>query len=157
MKMTKTIDTREQKVGQNKEVLLNRDTDAEAIRDEFSDIEVMDTPHFKDKADNLLFMEEYVEVMVHSSTDKNAEKVVDVYVNGTPQRFIRGRRQVVRRKFVESLARAKPFGVATPEATDDNGDKTTKIVTSVALRYPFDMRDKNPRGVQWLQSILQEA
>ena len=54
-----------------------------------------------DRAAELKFMEEAVEVMVHDSTDPNAENPVLVAVNGVNQYFIRNQPQVVKRKFVE--------------------------------------------------------
>lgn len=157
MTRNRTVDTREQTIGQDKSILLSNEVDADDIRDAFNDNMQPDTPAFKDHADNLAFMEELVQVRVHETTEKNAEKVVDVYCNGIPQRFIRGVPIVVKRKYVEVLARAKPFTVTTPEIVDATGSRTTKIETSSALRYPFDMQDRNPDGQRWLQSILLEA
>jgi hypothetical protein len=117
----------------------------------------IDSPDFKSMADELAFMNEMVAVRIHESTDKNAEKIIFVSNDGTPQRFVRGQYVAAKRKYVEVLARAKPFSVATPETFDGNGDRTTSIRTTVGLMYPFDMQDRNPRGQAWLQRVLAEA
>jgi hypothetical protein len=135
------------------------DMTLEQIRDSINKPGTIDlgSPDFKNFADELAFMNEQVVVVVHESQDKNAEKVINVFNDGVPQRFVRGQATIVRRKYVEVLARSKPFSVATPEETDGNGDRTTNIRTTAGLMYPFEMRDKNPRGQQWLQRILAEA
>jgi hypothetical protein len=117
----------------------------------------MNDPHFKKFTQDSAFMEEQVLVRVHPSTDKSATKIVEVWNNGTPQRFIRGQFVIARRKYVEVLARAKPFSVTTPEVVDHEGNRTTRIDTQAGLMYPFDMNDPNPMGQVWLQSVLQEA
>jgi hypothetical protein len=109
-------------------------------------------------ADNMAFNEEIVEVTVHTTSDKNAEPIVEVYNNGVPQRFIRGRRQPVKRKFVEVLARAKMTSYGNQKIMLDGGDETYVYPESTALRYPFTVHnDANPRGIDWLKSILAEG
>lgn len=108
-------------------------------------------------AAQLAFMEEPVDVMVHESTDPNAEPLVDTYCNGTPQRFVRGQTQTVKRKFVEILARAKQTSIQT--RTDITSDSVfNRVNKHTALRYPFSVvSDSNPKGVAWLQSVLRAA
>lgn len=147
----------ETQVGQDKQITLDADMSLDDIVDELNTIEPAGSINFEDQAAALDFMEEEVVVCVFTSTDKNAEPIVEVFCNGTPQRFIRGQWQKVKRKYVEVLARAKPFTVTTPETLDSNGDRTTRIDINNALRYPFEMRDKNPKGAAWLHGILAEG
>jgi hypothetical protein len=135
------------------------DTTLEELRDSLNNSVSMDMndPHLRKFIADNAFMEEPVLVRVLPSTDPNAEHLVDVYNNGTPQRFPRGTWVIAKRKFVEVLARAKPFSVQTPEYVDPNGDRATRIDRSTALRYPFEMRDRNPVGEAWLSSIISEA
>jgi len=120
-------------------------------------IEPVERPVKKDHADRLAFNEEKIEVMVHESTDKNAEAVVEVFVNGIPQRFVRGQTQAVKRKFVEALARAKRTAYSQ-EKVMDNGIESYRNVPHTALGYPFSVvRDPNPRGADWLKSVLAEG
>lgn len=109
-------------------------------------------------AAELAFMEENVEVMVHDSTDPNAENPVQVSCNGRNQFFWRNQPQVVKRKFVEILARAKTTAISTVEARDLTGERTMRIDRSSALRYPFSViRDENPRGASWLRNVLAQV
>lgn len=103
------------------------------------------------------FMEEKVLVRVLPSSDPYAEKIVNVFCNGTPQRFPRGHWVITKRKFVEVLARAKPFSVSTPQYTDANGDQTTRIDITPGTRYPFEINDRNPIGAAWLTNVMYQA
>lgn len=154
------IDTQNTDVGVlDKEIVLEGDMSLDDLRDSLNNlgsVHVSD-PAFRKFTQDLLFYEQEVLICITPSADKNAEKIIDVYNGGTPQRLIRGHWTKVKRKYVEVLARAKPYGVSTPEIVDGNGNRTTKIETTTGLRYPFEMKDPNPVGQAWLQSILQEA
>lgn len=111
-----------------------------------------------EKIGELAFMEEPVTIMVHQSNDKNAEPFPEVGVNGRRQFFIRGEKQVVKRKFVGALARAKQTSFTQQYAKDANGNDTIRNIPSTALRFPFSvLHDPNPRGVEWLRKTLAEA
>lgn len=110
-----------------------------------------------DYAAALAFNEELVDVVVHESTEPNASPLVDTYVNGVPQRFIRGQTQRVKRKFVEVLARAKQTGIKTI-VDMSNGEPVNRIHRHTGLRYPFSIQhDANPKGAAWLRNILAQG
>ena len=149
------IDTNEQQVGQDS--FLDLPSSGSIIREE-QQIEVVTQPIQNDYTAELAFMEEPVEIMVHESTDPNAENPIQVGCNGVNQFFFRGQQQTVKRKFVEILARAKPVSYMTHEVADMQGDRTTRITKASALRYPFSVvYDPNPRGATWLRAILNQA
>lgn len=107
-------------------------------------------------AQELAFNEEYVEVMLHESTDENAENPVFTACNGTPQYFFRGIPQRVKRKYVGILASVKEHNISTPEYTGRDGARAIGIKRVSSLKYPFSViSDKNPRGAAWLRSLLQ--
>lgn len=107
-------------------------------------------------AQELLFNEEFVEVMLHESTDENAENPVFTSCNGVPQYFFRGVPQKVRRKYVAILASCKEHAVSTPEYTAGDGSRAMGIKRVSSLKYPFSIiSDPNPRGAAWLKSLLQ--
>lgn len=107
-------------------------------------------------AQELLFNEEFVEVMLHESTDENAENPVFTSCNGVPQYFFRGQPQRVRRKYVAILASCKEHSVSTPEYTAGDGSRAMGIRRTSSLKYPFSIiSDPNPRGAAWLKSLLQ--
>ena len=103
-----------------------------------------------------VFMNELVEVMVHSSTDENQAPHVILNCNGTNQPILRGVPTRVRRKYVEILAHMKETKysqVTRNPAAPDQID----MVARHGLAYPFElMEDANPRGRAWLNSVLAE-
>lgn len=121
------------------------------------EIIVADGPSLGDYAEQLAFNEEPVRVVVHESTDPNAEPLVDLYCNGVPQRLFRGQEQVVKRKYVEILALARQTSITTHTAT--NGDNTVnRINKHSAVRYPFSvLEDRNPKGSAWLKKLMASA
>ena len=107
-------------------------------------------------AQELIFNEEFVEVMLHESTDENAENPVYTACNGVSQYFYRGVPQKVRRKFVAILASCKEHSVSTPEYTAGDGSRAMGIRRTSSLKYPFSIiSDPNPRGAAWLKALLQ--
>lgn len=127
----------------------------EDFRNEF---EVVDGNFGFNKAETLAFAEEPVEVVVSTTNEKHAERFPHVAVNGVNQYFERGKRMVVKRKFVEALARAKKTTIETMPAKDQDGADTMNIVQNTGLRYPFSVtRDDNPKGNAWLEKVLAEG
>jgi hypothetical protein len=147
----------EEKVGQA--IAMNIPVDGPARIEAESEIEVVDRPVTNNKLDLLKFMEEQVTVVVHRTADKMATPVPEVWVNGVVQRFVRGQKQVVKRKFVEALARARDLQYEQEVGVDRNtGEAMNRMVPVVGLKYPFDvLEDSNPKGRAWVQSLLQEA
>lgn len=149
---------KEQQVGQDKSVVLPAEGSIVQAVENLKDIEVVDKPMQDSYAAELAFMEEKVEAVVNEDTNPNAENPVQVSVNGVNQFFMRGYPQVVKRKFVEVLARAKRTAITTPEVNDGNGARTMQIRQQSSLRYPFQvMNDPNPKGAPWLRALMSEA
>jgi hypothetical protein len=142
-----------------KSVVLPTSGSVKKQADDIRHIETVgDAYQFKAKAAALAFNEELVDVIVHESTDPNAEPIVQTAVNGVNQFFIRGQVQSVKRKFVEVLARAKTTSIATREARDYDGAQTTRITRATALTYPFSIvNDPNKKGAAWLKSVLAQG
>jgi len=106
----------------------------------------------------LAFNEEYVEVMLHESTDPNAENPVFTACQGVTQYFYRGRPQRVKRKYVAILATVKEHNISTPEYTQSDGARAMSIKRTSSLKYPFSvLNDPNPRGPAWLKSLIAAA
>lgn len=120
-------------------------------------IEQPNTKGFDAYAAELAFMEEPVKILLHESTDENAEPIVDLYCNGTPQRLIRGMEQVVKRKYVQILCNARQTSIKTQ--TGVQGDNVVSRVNKhTAVRYPFSViEDRNPKGAPWLRAQLQAS
>lgn len=132
------------------------DIDKEDFRASF---ETVDTPVQSSHTKELLFMEEMVTILIPIGANPEAEEeFIDVGNNGVRQFIKRGEEQQVKRKFVEVLARAKREKISTPEFTDANGARSTKLIRTPALIHGFQViEDKNPNGHTWLRRILAEA
>jgi hypothetical protein len=151
----KEVNAAEQDLGVQKDLVLP--ATGPVIRDDLS-IEIAEGTLPDDYAKSLAFMEEKLEVLVHESTDPNADNPVLLACNGVNQFFVRGQPQLVKRKYVEILARSKTTAIATREVRDYQGDLSTSITKATALRYPFSIvRDENPQGAAWLRSVLQQG
>ena len=100
------------------------------------------------------FMNEPVMVTVQSSGKDNEAPYVQVAVNGVMQMFRRDVPIVVKRKYVERLARAKETGY--DQDLDERKGEAVNVLQQVkSMRYPFIVnRDDNPRGSAWLRAIL---
>lgn len=120
-------------------------------------IERVDGPVSKDKLAMLAFMEEPVKVMVHDTTDPTVMPIPQVRNGEASQFFIRGQEQVVKRKFVEILARAKKTTRGNEKFVDGNGDDSYRYPAHSALLYPFSVIEDSQKGKDWLRKILAEA
>lgn len=112
--------------------------------------EVFTTEKLKD----LAFYEEFLTVQIQEVSDKDADKVFEIEVNGEKEFFRRGEQKKVRRKFVEGLARAKPINYGSEEYLGNDGLKHVRYPSSKGLRYPFALVNPRPIDTSWLQAIL---
>lgn len=114
-----------------------------------------DKKHF----DELKFNEDMLEVMVHESTDTNAENPIFTACNGVPQYFYRGVPQQVKRKYVAILAACKEHAITTPEYTQGDGARATRIARTASLKYPFSVISDpaGKKGADWLRTLLRAA
>ena len=111
----------------------------------------------KKQFDELKFNEQFVEVMLHESTDTNAENPVFTACNGVTQYFFRGQPQQVKRKFVAILAACKEHSVKTEEYQSPDGARAMRLKRSSSLKYPFSIISDpaGKKGADWLKSLLQ--
>src|SRR5512147_2256507 len=61
------------------------------------------------------FMNEHVTIMIHPTTDENQPNHVILNVNGVNQPVVRGVQTVVKRKYLEVLARMKETKYSQPQ------------------------------------------
>ena len=119
------------------------------------DIEIVDRVLTADKAETEMFMAEKIMVIVQDSSDDNDHEIVETWVNGRVQRFMRGQAQLVKRCYVEALARAKrtTFKQTLDERAGEQSFNQRRPHHSLA--YPFTvLEDRNPKGQAWLRSVL---
>lgn len=100
------------------------------------------------------FMNEILTVIVHEDGNDNAVENPCPSVNGVNQGFIRGKEQNVKRKYVEALARGRKTKYVQ-RILDPTRPESIQMVETTSLVYPFSvLRDPNPKGKEWLRSIL---
>lgn len=107
--------------------------------------------------DELQFMEEKISIRLEPSSDRYSPKFVDVAVNGRIEWLEVGKPIQVARKYIEVLARAKSdtFITIAPNTNDEN--PVNMISRNTSQKYPFSViKDSNPRGYQWLTSVLSQ-
>lgn len=122
------------------------------------DIEVIDSVLTGDKAEVEAFMAEKIHVIVLDSADPTEDDVVQTWVNGRVQRFIRGVPQWVKRCYVEALARSKRTTYRQVLDERMGVQAFNQMRPNHTLAYPFTvLEDRNPKGPAWLRSILAEA
>ncbi len=100
------------------------------------------------------FMNDMLEIEIHSDGREGSLDVVTPAVNGVNQPIIRGRAQRVKRKYVEALARGR---VTDYEQRVHNPAEPANIqmVPKTTLAYPFAvLNDPHPNGRAWLDNIL---
>lgn len=107
--------------------------------------------------EDMAFANEEVTVMIHESTDKNANPFPEVWVNGRVQRFVRGHEQKVRRCYVEKLARMKQTTYDSLKTKDVDGEDVYRYPSHTGLVFPFVVIGDSEKGKVWLKSILAEA
>ena len=103
------------------------------------------------------FMNELVTVRVEP-TAVPGEDVTPVFnVNGVNQPMIRGQAVVIKRKFLEALARCRTTTIRQVRPNPYAQSVIQNVPTTVPT-YPFAvLEDKNPRGRAWLEGILAQA
>ena len=119
-------------------------------------VEPVDRIPSKAWADAMAMNEEIVKVVVHQTTDKQANPLPDIYVNGIPQRFIRGQEQDVKWKFVEQMARCRETTYTQQKYRDDEGNENYRNIPHTALKYPFSLINAPQKFHDRLKAIMGE-
>jgi hypothetical protein len=118
-------------------------------------VQVADRMPDPEKAAMLQFMEEPVTIRIATSTDKNAEQVFELTINGRNEFFRRGETKTVARKYVDLLARLKVTSYTQNEVVNAEGEKQFVNVPHTGLKYDFaKIADANPMGDDWLRATL---
>lgn len=118
-------------------------------------VQVADRMPDPEKGAMLAFMNEDITVRIATTTDKNADQVFEVTVNGRTELFRRGETKTVKRYFVDRLAHLKQTSYIQRDAVNDAGIKQKLMDPNTAIRYDFAViRDANPMGEHWLKATL---
>ncbi|MES3041803.1 MAG: hypothetical protein V4730_11730 [Pseudomonadota bacterium] len=118
---------------------------------------IADKVYDNEKMAMLAFFNEPVTIRIATTTDKAAEKVFEINVNGRPQLFRRGGTYTVPRYYVDRIMRLKQTVYGQEEVFNSEGVKEIRYPSQTALKYDFVIeRDDNPRGKDWERSVLAE-
>jgi hypothetical protein len=121
-------------------------------------IELVDKPITMDYAAQLQFNEDELLIRLERNAEKFQAPAHTFTVNGRSVTIPVGVNALVKRKFVEVIARSQPYTVQT-----DVGDATVdrphnRLVRYQSAKYPFSvLRDPSPMGYEWLQRIALES
>jgi len=153
--MAREKDTTGMNVGQPKDIILGDgtlDTNGGALE------LVTERDGKADYLDELAFMEEELIVMVHETTDENAENPVTVGCNGVFKQFFRGQKTLAKRKHVDCLI-VKSARVSTPEIQNGAGERTYAIRQHNAHKFPFSIISdpSGEKGIEWFSKRMSEA
>lgn len=112
----------------------------------------------QEKLEMLAFMNEPVTVRIGTTTDKNAEQVFEININGNLEFFRRGETKTVKRFIVDRMLRLKETVYSQKEVINSEGIKDILHIPHTALKYDFSIeRDDNPLGDSWKRHTLAEA
>jgi hypothetical protein len=115
-------------------------------------------PEFKEKADQVLFDKEMVEVLVMPSTEKFPDKTFTLGVNGRTIMIVRGAKQWIPRMYVEVMAMAKISTFGNEEYRNDQNEMSVRNPETRSQRYPFQITtERNPKGAQWFERVMNQA
>jgi hypothetical protein len=103
------------------------------------------------------FMNEPVTVRVEP-TAVQGEDITPIFnVNGVNQPIIRGKATIIKRKYLEALARCRTTTIRQVRPNPYDQSVIQNVPTTVPT-YPFVvLEDKNPRGRAWLEGILAQS
>ena len=119
---------------------------------------VADRVYDNEKMAMLAFFNEPVTIRIATTTDKAAEKVFEINVNGNPKLFRRGGTYTVPRYYVDRIMRLKQTVFGQEEVFNSEGVKEIRYPSQTALKYDFVIeRDDNPQGKMWERAVLAEA
>ena len=102
------------------------------------DGESMDSPHLQDYIKILNFFEEEVTIIIHGTTDKNAEVRVSCGVNGEQRTFDREIEYKVKRKFLDALIKTET-SYRLEQRLDNQGVQYTARIPVVAPKYQISV------------------
>lgn len=146
------------------DVCLNEDRvdiEFEKNDDVYADVETVrpglrsiDNAEFKDKANQMAFDNEQVQIMVMPSASTYPDHTFSVGVNGIQRLIVRGKAQWLPRRYVEVLLRAKISTYANIEKRNLQNELEVVYPETKSHRYPLQiLKDNNPLGVQWLSRV----
>ena len=121
--------------------------------------EVIQGPKAMSKAALLAAAEEELIIIIHASMERNPEDPVPVGVGGRMCYIWRNKKSIVKRKYVERLARAKSDNIQQDVTNQTDPLKFNSLTITQGQKYPLSiLEDPSPKyGLPWLEKIMAEA
>ena len=115
----------------------------------------VNTAEFSEKADQMRFDNQLLEVMVMPSNSTYPDHCFSVGVNGIHRLIVRGAKQMLPRNYVEVLLRAKTSTYGNIETRNAVNEIVVKNPETKAHRYPLQiLRDPaGAAGGAWLERV----
>lgn len=121
------------------------------------DIEIVDGPKMRTKAEEAAFMEELVTVFIEEDDEPNAPIFVHSGHQGVTQYIQRGKLQTIKRKFLYSLASAKHTSFACSYGMKEGGEFNLLTPKARGTHRLYVERDDNPIGRRWLMDVMRNG
>lgn len=160
------VHTDDMPVGQMPEINL----DDRLVNHESETIEPIQAFVSSKYVEDLAFMEEAVSIRLERSTERFAPTVVECWVNGKGCEVFQngkwmsfgyfpvGQVVITKRKYVESLARAKQDAVQTTVLRRDGEDPNNYVQRFTSVKHPFSIiQDRSANGADWLTRLMAEG
>jgi len=130
--------------------------DVETVRPGITSIDSME---FVEKAEQMRFDNEEIEIMVMPSSSTYPDHTFFVGVNGIQRLIVRGQKQWLPRRYVEVLLRAKISTYGNFETRNAmTNELEVKNPETKSHRYPLQiLTDKNPLGAKWLNRVTNDT
>ncbi len=156
-----------------RETILSLDADPE----HGEEIVVAEGPLNKAYQDALAFYEEPVSLRINPSSEKNAPKFHECWVNGRGIEFLTedgkwrvnypgvapgyvpvGVNFTTKRKYAEVLLRKRQDEITTDVQETPGQDPVNKVLRQNLIKAPVTIiRDASPKGAEWLMRIMAES
>jgi hypothetical protein len=101
------------------------------------------------------FMEEKVLIEMAALPEDSGQVGVPLAVAPDTQWVLGGQRAVIKRKFVEVLARARTDKFRQYQNVQNPA--ASRPVPTTSLSYPFSVIEDTPKGRAWLKEILEQS
>jgi hypothetical protein len=153
----KTIESGDTPPTQSPERVMKSEGPAQESMPAESVIQVTDRIGDPEKAAMLRFLAEEIDIRIATSTEKDAEQIIEFGINGRIYSFRRGVVKTVPRFVADKIARTKITGYSQREVVNSEGVRQIVQIPHTGQRYDFAvLRDPNPLGENWLKSVLAE-
>jgi len=155
--MSNALDSLDHEVPQGTERLMKSTGDANESLDKIELARASEHVYDTEKFQMLAFMAEPVTLRIASTTDKNADQVFEINVNGKCVFFRRGETKVVPRYIADRMLRLKETRYEQREVLNKEGIREFLHIPITGLKYDFSVsRDDNPLGTHWFKAVMSE-